>query len=96
MVDKVHALTAHAMSRQDTTAMVEQLNRMLRGLENYFQIGQVSRAHRVLDRYTATRFRRWLRHRHKVRRRRGGSYQIAHRYGHFGRLRLKARGCDQS
>ncbi len=29
MVEKVHALTAHTMSWQDTTVMVEQLNRML-------------------------------------------------------------------
>ena len=28
MVEKIHVLTAHVMSWQDTTVMVEQLNRM--------------------------------------------------------------------
>ncbi len=65
MIAKISECTDRRATWQDAETVVTQLNRMLRGWENYFSLGPVSKAYRALDSHTTRRLRRWLCKKHK-------------------------------
>jgi group II intron reverse transcriptase/maturase len=88
MIETVHELTAEAGVWQETTALVRTLNRTLRGWANYFQVGTTTQAYRAIDLYTTMRLSRWLRNKHKNRRRGPGGYPPSYLYETLGLVRL--------
>ena len=91
VVREIHALTDHATTWRETTAVVRRLNRLLRGWSNYFSVGTVSPAYRAVNSYTAPRLCRWLRKKHKVRRSGYRVYPPQYLYETLGLVRLTGR-----
>lgn len=66
LIRSIHEQTVYQTGLLDAEELVESLNCMLRGWANYFKLGRVSKAYRLVDYYTTARPRRWLCHKHKV------------------------------
>ena len=90
LIGSIHDQTTISTGLLDADALVESLNRKLRGWANYFKLGRVSNAYRFVDYYTTDRLRRWLCHKHKVQS--GGYHQYPdeYLYGTLGLVRLPA------
>jgi hypothetical protein len=90
LIRSIHELTDHRTCLLDAEVLVNTLNRKLRGWANYFKLGPVSKAYRAVDKYTTTRLRRWLRHKHRVRNRGCSLYSDEYLYGTLGLVKLPA------
>lgn len=63
---EISELTGHHKTGQETTQVVERLNRTLNGWANYFCLGFVSRAYRAVEQHACRRLRQWLSRKHKM------------------------------
>jgi hypothetical protein len=88
LIASIHEQTAHSMCLLEAEELVQRLNRQLRGWANYFKLGPVSKAYRLVDKYTTRRLRRWLCHKHKVRGGGHSRYSDEYLYERFGLVRL--------
>lgn len=70
---------------------VRTLNRMLIGWSNYFRLGPVSKAYRVVDIHARYRLRQWLRGKHKVPGAGTSRFPDEYLYGELGLVRLESR-----
>lgn len=86
--ESIYEDTSRRMRHLDQEEMIGKLNRKLRGWSNYFKLGPVSRAYRVIDRYVTNRLRRWLCKKHKVPGRGTSRYPDEYLYQELGLVRL--------
>ena len=62
----IHAMTGRDMVWADAEDRITRLNRLLNGWANYFCLGPVSKAYRLVNKYACHRLRQWLRAKHKL------------------------------
>jgi group II intron reverse transcriptase/maturase len=68
---------------------VGQLNQMLVGWANYFRLGYVTEAWRVVQQHACRRLRRWLRRKHRASPGRGQRYPDMQLYERYGLVNLR-------
>lgn len=69
LLANIREQTAHNRTWLAAETVVLGINRSLYGWANYFKLGPVGRSYQLIDRYTTTRLRRWLRCKHPSARR---------------------------
>lgn len=74
---------------EEVEELVARLNRQLRGWSNYFCLGPVSKAYRVVDSHTRYRLRQWLCRKHKKVGSGTGAYPDEYFYETLGLIRLE-------
>lgn len=91
LIERLGQLTDPRFGWQETTELVQILNRTLTGWANYFSIGTTSSAYRAVEAYYVTRFRRWLLKKHKSRRNGMLAYPYEYLFETLGLIRLSGR-----
>jgi RNA-directed DNA polymerase len=86
--EKISEATRRQTTYRSEAEQVLKLNQMLVGWANYFRLGYVTAAWRVVQQHTCRRLRRWLRHKHKERSRRGSPYLDQQLYECWGLVNL--------
>ena len=85
---KISQTTRRQTVWRDEAEQVAQLNHLLVGWANYFRLGNVTAAWRVVQQHACRRLRRWLRDKHKARAGRGQHYPDMQLYERYGLVNL--------
>jgi group II intron reverse transcriptase/maturase len=86
---KISQMTQRRWCWKETEQLVGELNLVVKGWGNYFRLGSVSKAYRVVDSHTRHRLRQWLCHKHKVRASERNRFWDEHLYQELGLVRLE-------
>lgn len=82
-------ITRRATVLREADELTDHLNAKLRGWANYFSLGPVSKAYRVVDSHTRYRLRRWLCDKHQIKGQGRHRFPDEHLYEKLGLLRLE-------
>ena len=74
---------------QETEELVGELNLVVKGWGNYFRLGSVSKAYRIVDSHARHRLRQWLCHKHKVQGQGRNCFKDEYLYEQLGLFRLE-------
>jgi len=88
LCDKLSEATASRTTYRTEAEQVTKLNQMLVGWANYFRLGYVTAAWRIVQQHACRRLRWWLRRKHKERSGRGTHYPDLQLYEHWGLVNL--------
>lgn len=80
----ISAATQRRTTWKDTSSVVGELNRQLRGWANYFKLGTVVPAYETVMQHTRRRLRRWMSAKHKVRRSQYATFPNEHLHKEWG------------
>jgi RNA-directed DNA polymerase len=86
--EKISAETSGSTVWRDEEEQVGKLNQMLLGWANYFRIGYVTAAWRVVQQHTCRRLRWWLRRKHREKAGKGQRYPDMQLYEKHGLVEL--------
>ncbi len=86
---EIGELTTRKKAGRDVGAQVEMINSKLKGWSNYFRIGTVSKAYRIVDSHVCHRVRQWLCAKFKVQGHGKKRFHAEHLYQQLGLHRLQ-------
>ena len=93
---KISLMTGRETYWKPANLLVDDLNQTLRGWGQYFSLGAVSRAYRVVDNHARHRLRQWLNGKHRSR----GSQEVRHAavvlHRDYGLIRLASTTANRS
>lgn len=87
----ISEMTGRRCTLLEVQDRVEKLNRMMIGWANYFCLGPVSKARRIVDAHARHRLRQWLRAKHKVKGAGTARFPDEYLYQRLGLVRLELR-----
>jgi RNA-directed DNA polymerase len=86
--EKISQMTQREWCWKETEELVGDLNLVIKGWGNYFQLGSVSKAYRSVDSHARNRLRRWLCRKHKVKGQGRNRFDDEYLHAKLGLVRL--------